>query len=80
MTLITFSRILWKFLSLALFLLELLETIQVDTYCPVDIVQLGKLDQILSKAQMVHIMLYFPTIKGSNGSHNVVLSNMSKTF
>ena len=32
-----------------------------DTYCPVDIVQFGKLDQFLSKVQMVHIMLYFPT-------------------
>ena len=38
-----------------------LETRQFDTYCPVDFVQFGKTDQFLSKAQMVHIMLYFPT-------------------
>ena len=37
------------------------ETTQVDIYCPVDFVQLGKLYQFLSKVQMVHIILYFST-------------------
>ena len=43
------------------------------------IVQLGKFDQFLSKAQMIH-MLYFPTIKSTNRSHNVAFSGMSRTF
>ena len=53
---------------------------KIDTYCPVDFAQLEKLDQFLSKVQMVHIMLYFPTITSTNGSHNVVFSNTSRTF
>ena len=64
---ITLSRIYWKFLILALFLFELFfdkfqsETTQVDTCCPLDFVQLGKIDQFLSKAQRVLTIFYFPT-------------------
>ena len=57
-----------------------LEATQSDNYCRVDFVQLEKLDQFLSKAQMAHIMLHFPTIKSTNSSHNVVFSNISRTF
>ena len=34
---------------------------QVNTYCSLAFVQLGKIDQFLSKVQRVHTILYFPT-------------------
>ena len=34
---------------------------QVDTYCSLAFVQLGKIDQFLSKVKRVHTILYFPT-------------------
>ena len=62
LTLITFSRILSKFPSRALFLIAIfLVNSNQRQHWLILIVQLGKFDQLLSKAQMVQIMLYFST-------------------
>ena len=59
LTLITFSRTLCKFLSIAFFLLELfLVNPSLRQHSLTHIVYLGKFDQSLSKAHMVRFGLY----------------------